>query len=68
MSPNAHLSRGFRALFPHPGDGLALFTLAAEQTVELQHYLSGTDTNTLGYPASTGENEVYAEIKLWKIV
>ncbi len=44
-----------------------LFTLAAQQTIELQHQCSMTEaTDGFGY-ASGFSTEVYADIKIWKV-
>jgi len=42
------------------------FTIATTKVFELQQWLSGTDTATLGIAAATGENEVYARLRIWK--
>jgi hypothetical protein len=47
------------------------FTLAGMKTIELQNYLSMSanfgSTVTEGDPVTSGENEVYADLKIWKI-
>lgn len=44
------------------------FTIAGTKDFELQHYTqSARATNGLGDPVSSGENEIYADIRIWKI-
>lgn len=43
------------------------FTLAVASNVELQHYTSGTSTNGLGKPISSGVSEDYSAIEFWKV-
>lgn len=43
------------------------FTLSAPSNLEFQLYPNATGTVLLGYPTTTGENEVYADVRIWKI-
>lgn len=47
--------------------GAGLVVLDAEEDLKLQTYTSGSETNGLGSPASTGAGEVYSSIKIWKV-
>jgi hypothetical protein len=48
--------------------GSGLFTIGASKVFELQHYTSQTHaTDGLGMPVTSGEIEVYARIKIWKV-
>lgn len=42
------------------------FTLASSKVISVQHYASA-GSGKGGLPASTGENEVYGELLIWKI-
>lgn len=44
------------------------FTLSGTKNVELQMWVAtGTSGNGLGYAASSGDVEMYADVKVWKI-
>jgi hypothetical protein len=43
------------------------FTIAAQKTFELQYFITLANNYDLGYPASSGEVEVYTVVNLWKV-
>jgi hypothetical protein len=45
------------------------FTLPAEKVIRLEHYTASASTHRgLGFAASTGVGEVYADCRIWKVV
>lgn len=44
------------------------FTIAGSKVFELQHYCQNTVGNGFGFPSSTGEVEVYADVRIWKVL
>jgi len=46
------------------------FTIAGTKVVELQHWVTANATSSTikgGYPVSSGENEVYLDLMIWKL-
>jgi len=48
------------------GGGFGKTTIASSKAFELQHYTASNDTNGLGIDAGSGENNVFATIKITK--
>jgi hypothetical protein len=60
---------GFAYDFQQPLGIRGRFTLSGTKTIELQNYIANVSSCpfTAGKPVSSGENEIYADLAIWRI-